>query len=61
MGMGNGMGAGQPGGPPGLDQLDLSQVGQWGQMIASSHDGRTAVFEIDFGNGQRILTFVIWA
>jgi hypothetical protein len=58
-----GMGNGQPEAPPGLDldQFDVSQPGQWGQMIASSRNGRTAVFEIDFGNGQRIMTFVIWA
>lgn len=61
MGMGNGMGAGQPEGPPGLNQFEVGGPGEWGQMIASSPDGRTAVFEIDFGNGQRILTFVIWA
>ena len=58
-GMGMGMGSGQPEGPPGLNQFEVGGPGEWGQMIASSRDGRTAVFEIDFGNGQRILTFVI--
>jgi hypothetical protein len=34
---------------------------EWGQLMKVSHGGKTQVFERDFGNGHRIVTFVIWA
>lgn len=33
----------------------------WGQLVRQSRDGRLAVYELDLGNGARMLTFVIWA
>lgn len=40
-------------------------VGSWnaefGRMVASSRDGRTATFVQDLGAGQRVITHVIWA
>jgi hypothetical protein len=29
--------------------------------MKTTHGGRTQVFERDFGNGQKVVTFVIWA
>lgn len=39
----------------------LEASSEWGQLMKSSRGGRLQVFERDFGNGQRIVTFVIWA
>lgn len=34
---------------------------EWGRLIRSSNGGRTERFELDLGNGQKVVTFVIWA
>ena len=39
----------------------LDNPSEWGQLMKVSHGGKTQVFERDFGNGERIVTFVIWA
>ena len=39
----------------------LENPSEWGRLMRSSHGGRTQIFERDFGNGQKIVTFVIWA
>jgi hypothetical protein len=39
----------------------LENPSEWGQLMKVSHGGKTQVFERDFGNGQRVVTFVIWA
>ncbi len=54
-------GKGKPSTPPGLEQGDLNDPSQWGHLIASSRDGRRAVFLRDIGHGQKLVTFVIWA
>lgn len=38
---------------------DLHSQAEWGQLVRTQ--GRTAVYERDFGNGNRVVTFVIWA
>jgi hypothetical protein len=38
---------------------DLHSQAEWGQLVRS--EGRTAVYERDFGYGNRVITFVIWA
>jgi hypothetical protein len=48
--------AGGNNGPPGSD---LSSPSEWGKLVSS--EGRTAVYERDFGHGNRVITFVIWA
>lgn len=48
-------------GPPAFDELDLDGPGQWGRLIGASASGRTSVYELDFGNGYKIITHVIWA
>ena len=39
----------------------LDNPSEWGALMKTTHGGRTQVFERDFGNGQKIVTFVIWA
>jgi hypothetical protein len=34
---------------------------QWGMLVRTGNDGRTALFENDLGDGRKIFTFVIWA
>jgi hypothetical protein len=48
-------------GPPAFDDLDLDGPGQWGRLIGASASGRTSTYELDFGNGNKIVTHVIWA
>jgi hypothetical protein len=40
---------------------DAAEVGQWGQLVALTNGGRTAVYVLDIGDGQQVVTFVIWA
>jgi hypothetical protein len=47
--------------PPAMTDLDLEGPGQWGRLIRSTNGGRTEVYELDFGGGNKIVTFVIWA
>ncbi len=46
---------------PGASGLNLDNPSAWGQLMKSANGGRTQVFERDLGNGERIVTFVIWA
>ncbi|MFN2516825.1 MAG: hypothetical protein ABR556_11500, partial [Pyrinomonadaceae bacterium] len=34
---------------------------EWGKLIRTTNNGRTSLFERDFGNGNKMFTFVIWA
>jgi hypothetical protein len=47
--------------PPAASEIDFSGPAQWGRLIRSTHDGRTELFELDFGGGHKVFTFVIWA
>jgi hypothetical protein len=47
--------------PPAMNDLQLEGPGQWGRLVSSSRNGRVQVFELDFGNGHKILTHVFWA
>lgn len=38
---------------------DLHSQAEWGQLVRT--EGRTAVYERDFGDGNRVISFVIWA
>jgi hypothetical protein len=38
-----------------------SDLGEWGQLVALTNGGRTAVYVLDAGDGQQLVTFVIWA
>lgn len=43
----------------GVAGSDFNAPGEWGRLVRSQ--GRAAVYERDFGNGFRLVTFVIWA
>src|SRR3990167_7129880 len=47
--------------PPAMADIDFETPAQWGKLIRSSHSGRTEVYELDFGGGHKVFTFVIWA
>jgi hypothetical protein len=47
--------------PPAASDIDFSGPAQWGKLIRSTHGGRTELFELDFGGGHKVFTFVIWA
>ncbi len=38
-----------------------AEPADWGRLVASLNGGRTSVFELEVGAGQRVVTFVIWA
>jgi hypothetical protein len=46
--------------PPAMGQIDLDGPGQWGRLVSSSRNGKAQTFELDFGGGHKIFTFVIW-
>jgi hypothetical protein len=46
--------------PPAMGEIDFAGPAQWGKLIALSRDGGQAVFELDFGHGNRVVTFVTW-
>ncbi len=37
-----------------------SDLGEWGRLVASANGGRTSVYVLDIGDGQQLVTFVIW-
>jgi hypothetical protein len=39
----------------------LNNPSEWGQLVKVAHGGKTQIFERHFGNGQIVVTFVIWA
>lgn len=45
--------------PPGMYR-DLHEASEWGKLVRESR-GRTATYERDFGGGNKVFTFVIWA
>jgi hypothetical protein len=45
--------------PPGFANADVHAVENWGDKV--SDNGKTALFVRDFGQGNKIFTFVIWA
>ncbi len=47
--------------PPAASQIDLDGPGQWGRRVRSTNGGRTELYELDFGRGNKVFTFVIWA
>src|SRR5574341_1037857 len=47
--------------PPAASDIDLSGPAQWGRLIRSTNGGRTELFELDFGGGHKVFTFVVWA
>jgi len=46
---------------PSAAPMVLDNPSEWGRLMKTTRGGKTQVFERDFGNGQTIVTFVIWA
>ncbi len=46
--------------PPGINELVLNEPGQWGMLVSLSRGGRQAIYDLDLGDGHRILTHVFW-
>jgi hypothetical protein len=46
--------------PPAMNEMDLSGPGQWGKLVRASKDGKKEQYELDFGNGHKVFTFVTW-
>jgi hypothetical protein len=44
-----------------VDEPERVGTAQWGKLVRSTNHGRTEVFELDLGRGQKMVTFVIWA
>ena len=47
--------------PPGINELVLNEPQQWGRFVSASRNGRQAVYDLDLGDGYRIVTHVFWA
>lgn len=47
--------------PSAMNDIDFEGPGQWGKLVRSSAGGRTELYELDFGNGHKVFTFVTWA
>jgi len=47
--------------PPAMNEIELSGLGQWGRPISGSRESGTSLYELDFGGGKKVFTFVTWA
>lgn len=47
--------------PRAMTDIDFATPAQWGRLVRISRDGRNAVYELDFGSGHKVFTFVTWA
>lgn len=45
---------------PGASTQNLDDRASWGQLMRTNHNGKLSVFERDFGQGHKVVTFVIW-
>lgn len=47
--------------PSAMNEIDLEGPGQWGHVIRGSRTQGHELYELDFGGGNRVYTFVTWA
>ncbi len=47
--------------PAAMNDIVPEGPGQWGRLVSSRNGGRHEVYELDFGGGHKIITFVTWA
>ena len=47
--------------PPAMGLIDLDNPRNWGESIDRRGNGRQETFELDFGNGNKVITEVFWA
>lgn len=55
------VGASAPSGPGKGKGAGSAASGGWGRLVATTNGGRGAFYELDLGNGQRVITHVTWA
>jgi len=56
------VGASAPSGPGKGNGAGLGAAASgWGRLVATTNGGRGAFYELDLGNGQRVITHVLWA
>lgn len=46
--------------PPAMGMIDFDNPGQWGRLVKGSRERGHAVYELDFGGGHKVFTFVLW-
>ena len=46
--------------PPAMNQIDFDGPGQWGKLVRGSREQGNSLHVLDFGNGHKIFTFVLW-
>ncbi len=46
---------------PAMTDLDYDTPERWGKLVKGSRERGTSVHDLDFGHGNHIFTFVIWA
>jgi hypothetical protein len=46
--------------PNAMTEPDFGDAGQWGRLVRESRDHGQSVYELDFGSGNKIFTFVTW-
>ena len=49
------------GAPAGFINADVHAQENWGQKSRDSADGRSSLYVLDLGNGNKVFTFVFWA
>ncbi len=56
------VGADAPSGPgkSGLAAVDVSEPGEWGQVLRRDGKGNPSLYKRDLGNGEKVFTFVFW-
>lgn len=47
--------------PPAMSYIDFAGPEQWGRLVERTNEGRTSIYELDFGGGNKVFHFVIWA
>jgi hypothetical protein len=47
--------------PAAMFQIDFDTPAQWGQRVSVSANGLMEKYELDFGDGNKVFTFVFWA
>ena len=47
--------------PPAMADIDYDTPAQWGKLVSSRHHGKVEIYELDFGRGHKVVTFVTWA
>lgn len=46
--------------PNGMTDLDFEHSDQWGRLVRESPDHGQSTYELDFGAGHKVVTFVTW-